>query len=64
MDRSVELEESPQTDNNVDKDSEVTIDLHDDSNVSACRKKYHGVTTYYMATIFGGKNNSWLYMSC
>ena len=37
MDTSIELEASPQTDNNSDKDSTVTIDLEDDSNVSACR---------------------------
>ena len=37
MDTSMEFEASPQTGNNVDKDSTVTIDLEDDSNVSACR---------------------------
>ena len=37
MDGSIELEASPQTGSNVDKDSTVTIDLEDDSNVSACR---------------------------
>ena len=37
MDTSIEFEASPQTGSNVDNDSTVTIDLEDDSNVSACR---------------------------